>query len=179
MSDNPSLAAIAYEARFPIDELIIRAARALAAEGLRVGGAVQENLERPRDDGSCCATMTVIDLQSGGRFKISQDLGVDSRGCRLDPQGLVEIEGTLFAAIDRGVDIFILNKFGRAEAEGGGLRSVLAYAIEAGVPVLTAVRPPYDEAWREFQSGLASELAPDFDGVIRWCRSVTSAPVSS
>lgn len=179
MSDNPHLAAIAYEARFPIDELIGRVALALSKEGVRVGGAVQENVQEPREDGSCCATMTIIDLSSGESFKISQDLGMDSRGCRLDPQGLVEIEGKLFAAIDSGVDIFILNKFGRAEAEGDGLRGVLAYAIEAGVPVLTAVRAPYDGAWQEFQGGLARKLAPDFDSVLQWCRSVLRASVSS
>jgi len=42
--------------------------------------------------------------------------------------------------------------------------------MEAGVPVLTAVRPPYIEAWSRFHGGLAVDLPSDFDAVLAWCR---------
>jgi hypothetical protein len=38
----------------------------------------------------------------------------------------------------------------------------------AGVPVLTAVRTPYDEVWRGFHGGLGQELAPELGGVVAW-----------
>ena len=64
----------------------------------------------------------------------------------------------------------ILNRFGKAEAEGGGLRPVFARAMEAGIPVLTAVRAPYIEAWAQFHGHLASDLPADIDAVLAWCR---------
>ena len=57
----------------------------------------------------------------------------------------------------------MLNRFGKAEAEGGGLRSGFARAIDAGIPVLTAVRPPYREAWAQFHGGLAVDLPADIE----------------
>jgi hypothetical protein len=79
------------------------------------------------------------------------------------------VEALLAAAINDTVDLLILNKFGKTEAEGGGLRSALARAIELGVPVLTAVRPPYTETWSGFHAGLAIDLIPDLDVVLAWC----------
>ncbi len=76
----------------------------------------------------------------------------------------------LDAAMHDGVDLLLLNKFGKGEAEGGGLRSTFAGAIETGVPVLTAVRPPYLEAWTAFHGGLAADLMPDLGEVLAWCR---------
>jgi hypothetical protein len=64
----------------------------------------------------------------------------------------------------------MLNRFGKAEAEGGGLRSAFVRAMEAGVPVLTAVRPPYFEAWSKFHGRLAVDLPTDLDAVLAWCR---------
>ncbi len=170
MNELPTIAAIEYEARFPIDDFMGRLAQTLAAEGLRIGGLIQENEPTLREDGSCCATMSVVDLATRERFSISQDLGAESHGCRLDPRGLAEVEGRLSAAIAGGLELFLLNKFGRAEAEGRGLRGILAQAIEAGVPVLTAVRAPYDENWREFHGGLAVGLPADDKAVLDWCR---------
>jgi hypothetical protein len=31
------------------------------------------------------------------------------------------------------------------------------------------VRPPYDEAWRRFHEGLATDLVPDLACVHAWC----------
>ncbi len=170
MHDVSTLAAIQYEARFPIDSFMTKVAQILASEGVRLGGVIQENDETLREDGSCCASMSIVDLRTRERFGISQDLGAESRGCRLDPRGLVEVESRLNAAVAASVELLLLNKFGRAEAEGRGLRGVLAHAIEAGVPVLTAVRAPYDEMWREFHGGLAMTLPPDERAVLDWCR---------
>jgi hypothetical protein len=68
------------------------------------------------------------------------------------------------------VELLVLNRFGKAEAEGGGLRSAFVRAIEAGIPVVTAVRSPYIAAWSEFHERLAVDLTPDLGAVLAWCR---------
>ncbi len=167
MTGNIRLAAIVYEAGFPIDEFLGRLANLLGAERVRLGGALQENL--PGDTGRCAA-MTLVDLSSRGRFRISQDLGSQAEGCRLDAQGIAEFVALLDRAPDQDVELMVLNRFGRAEAEGGGLRTAFARAMEAGMPVLTAVRAPYTEAWSQFHERLATDLPADIDAVLAWCR---------
>ena len=61
------------------------------------------------------------------------------------------------------------------EAEGGGLRSAFERAIEFGIPVVTAVRPPYTEAWSHFHGRLAVDLAPNLNVVLAWCRDAVDA----
>lgn len=74
--------------------------------------------------------------------------------------------------LDPNLELHILNRFGKAEAEGGGLRSAFVRAIDAGIPVLTAVRPPYIDAWLEFHGGIAVDLPPERDRVLAWCGEV-------
>ena len=166
------LAAVTYQSGFPIDEFLAAIATTLRGDNYRLAGAIQQNRHQ-HDSGSldvCCAAMALVDLATGNRFEISQNLGPESQGCRLDARGLVEVGGILDVTIDHAYDLLILNKFGRAEAEGSGLRGVIARALDAGVPVLTAVRPLYSEAWQEFHGGLATELAPDSEIILAWCR---------
>lgn len=167
-----TLAAVLYDKGFQIDDFMTAIARALRADGVRVGGLFQENVVR---DASRRSTMIVVDLRTGERFTISQDLGPVARGCRLDLRGLLDAGVRLDTAIQDGVDLLLINKFGRGEAEGGGLRTTFAAAIETGVPVLTAVRPPYSEAWTAFHGGLAADLPPAADDVLAWCRAAVQA----
>jgi len=161
-----SLAAISYDKGARIDDFLTEVAARLSAEGVRVRGLLQENF----GDDPNCSVMILVDLGSSGRFGISQDLGAYAQGCRLDPGGLASAGGQTDAAL-ADADLLVLNKFGRAEAEqGAGLRSTIARALELGIPVLTAVRPPYSDAWAEFHGGLAVTLAPHLEAVLAWCR---------
>lgn len=159
------LAAIVYEPGFPIDALVLAIAQSLRSQGARLGGVAQENAAS-----APCAAMMLIDLTTGERFSISQNLGAEARGCRLDPRGLADVASRIDAAAGGDFDLLILNKFGKAEAEGGGLRSALARAVAAGIPVLSSVREPYLEAWSRFHGGLAAELPPRLEAVVAWCR---------
>lgn len=161
------LAAVVYRSGFPIDGFMATVAHELRAAGLDVAGVIQENAG---DAPTPCAAMDLTDLADGTRTRISQDLGPHAEGCRLDPQALTRLDAPLDRRIAARPDLLLLNKFGKAEAEGDGLRAVLARALERGVPVLTAVRPPHTEAWQAFHGGLAVELAPDLDAVLAWCR---------
>ena len=161
------LAAVVYHAGFRIDDFLTRVADRLRADGINLAGVLQENA---RDATGVCSAMTLVDLTSRGRFRISQDLGSQAEGCRLDAQGLAEIGALLDRPLDHDIELLVLNRFGKAEAEGGGLRSAFVRAMEAGIPLLTVVRSPYTEAWSEFHDGLAINLIPDLDQVIAWCR---------
>lgn len=163
------LAAVVYDPGFPIDPLVWAIANILRSEGVRLQGVVQEKV----GTGSGSA-MTLVDLSTGERFSISQALGAGAQGCRLDPSSLAEMAARIDAAIGADFDLLILNKFGKAEAEGGGLRSTLARAMEAGKPVLSTVRAPYLEAWSRFHGGLATDLPARVDVVVGWCRSVVA-----
>lgn|GEM_PF-215133 len=160
------LAAVGYEAGFHIDEFLRRVADRLRTDGIGLAGALQENAGGIPGQ---CSAMTLVDLSSQGRFLISQDLGLQSEGCRLDARGLSEIGALLDRPFDHHVELLLLNRFGKAEAEGGGLRPVFARAIDTGIPVLTAVRPPYLDAWAQFHGGLAIDLPADLEPVLAWC----------
>jgi len=82
--------------------------------------------------------MSLIDLTSQSRFRISQDLGSQAQGCRLDARGLMEIGALLHQTLDGNVELLVLNRFGKAESGDGGLRSDFARAIESGSPAVTA-----------------------------------------
>ena len=159
------LAAVVYDAGFKIDDFLTRVADRLGADRVIMAGVLQENA----GDGFCSA-MTLVDLASRRRFRISQDLGSQAEGCRLDAHGLAEIGALLDRPLGHDVELLMLNRFGKAEAEGGGLRSAFVRAMEADVPVLTAVRPPYIEAWSKFHGRLAVDLPTDLDAVLAWCR---------
>jgi hypothetical protein len=166
------LAAIHYETGFRIDDFLSQLIALLRARQVRVGGAIQLN---PPDAVNSCSAMTLVDLASGARMGISQNLGSQAQGCRLDTTRLAEFGTMLDGKPSDDVDLLLFNKFGRAEAEGYGLRSNFVGAIEAGIPVLTAVRPPYDEAWQRFHGGLALDLAPDLQRAQDWCLSAVAA----
>lgn len=165
------LAAIHYQTGFPIDDFLARVGAHLRADDIRVGGAIQLNVAAPAQT---CGAMTLVDLSSGTAMEISQQLGALAQGCRLDTGRLAEFGALLERPADDGVELLILNKFGRAEAGGHGLRRNIAHALDAGVAVLTAVRPPYDEAWREFHGGLATDLPPDLARVQAWCHAAVA-----
>lgn len=160
------LATITYEAGFPIDDLLRRVGERLRANRVVLAGVLQENTGGTPGQ---CSAMTLVDLTSQRRVRISQDLGLQSDACRLDSRGLSEIAALLDRPFEQRTELLMLNRFGRAEAEGGGLRSVFARAIDAGIPVLTAVRAPYRDAWAQFHGGLAVDLPTDLECVLGWC----------
>lgn len=171
ITDSVRLAAVVYRTGFQIDDFLSRVADRLRADRVGVGGVLQENVR----GAEVCSTMTVVDLASRSRFQISQSLGSQAQGCRLDARGLADMAALLERTLTRDIEVLILNKFGRAEAEGGGLRSAFERAIEFGIPVVTAVRPPYTEAWSHFHGRLAVDLAPNLDVVLAWCRDAVDA----
>ncbi|TDX28256.1 DUF2478 domain-containing protein [Rhodovulum visakhapatnamense] len=163
------VAAIPLVEDLAIDALLAKVVAALRAEGVRVAGFRQG---RAPEGG-----MAVEDLTGGGVFSISQDLGPGSQGCKLDPQGLAEAACAALAALETGPDLLILPRFGKAEVEGHGFRSVIERACERQVPVLVAVKPDCTAAWTDFTGGVADRLVPERAAVLDWCRAGICARV--
>lgn len=153
------------------DLVLERLAANLAARGLRCCGTVQINSERA-DAGPC--DMDVRVLPDGPVLRISQDLGSQARGCRLDPAALETAVGLVKVSLSSGADLLIVNKFGKHEAEGRGFRDVIAEAVAMEIPVLVGLNALNRPAFESFAEGLAIQLAPTTEALMAWANEVTA-----
>ncbi|MBM2577882.1 DUF2478 domain-containing protein [Jannaschia sp. Os4] len=151
--------------RGALDPLLARLADEAGRAGLRLAGVVQVNRERP---GARC-DMDVRVLPDGPQVRISQSLGPHARGCRLDPEGLERAVGAAQARLDT-CDLLIVNKFGKAEAEGCGFRPLIGEALARGVPVIVGVGAANVGALEAFADGLGERIAPDAGALLDWAR---------
>lgn len=167
-----TVAALHYEQGEDVSTVIAAAVARLRGGGLQVGGVLQE----PEATGSAkCRMLDLVDLRTGERARITQDRGRESRGCKLDEQGLLSMAHCIASAISDRVDLVVVSRFGRAEAAGHGLLACCAEVVCAGIPLLTAVREPYVERWRSFNGGLAAELPCSADAILNWFGSLSQA----
>lgn len=165
------LAAISYARGFAIDAFMADLADRLKSGGLRIAGVVQRN---DASGAAGPAAMWLEDLSSGRRFPISEQRGAAARGCRLDMAGLVAAGGALAASLGEPADLVIVNKFGRQETRGQGLRQEIAAVLLAGLPLLIAVRQDIVSEWREFAGEDWTELPAEPVAVEAWVRMATS-----
>jgi nucleoside-triphosphatase THEP1 len=149
------------------DALMAQCAADLAASGCRLGGVVQSNTRR-RGRRRC--EMYVKDLLGGDEIQISLDRGNEARGCRLDPDAFARINAWVERAVLERVDLLIINKFGREEAHGRGLRSVIAEALIAEIPLLIGVSTRNLCHFLTFVGDSTTRLKPDIEAVTAWCR---------
>ncbi|SMX44373.1 DUF2478 domain-containing protein [Actibacterium lipolyticum] len=163
---------VTTQGRGASDRLLFDAAVALRAEGLRVAGAVQENVER---DPTRSCDMDLHVLTNDSVVRISQNLGRGSRGCRLDPEGLEQAVGLVGAALDGPIDLLIINKFGKQELEGRGFRPLIGQALAQGVPVLTSVGEGKRDGFAAYADGMAEQIEADLPAVLAWCRQAAAA----
>lgn len=174
MTDSATpIADIPFKGRAPIDALLATVVERLRQDGVRVIGFLQEDdsaLLGGEVGADACSTMRLRDLAGGGVMGISQDLGRFSEGCRLDSVALTEAAGRLEAALEAGADLLVVNRFGKAEADGSGLRPVIARAIADNIPVLVPVREDYATAWANFHGGMAASLPAEAEAVLDWCQ---------
>jgi hypothetical protein len=142
---------------------------------LRLAGVVAE--DHGLADRACSAGY-LRSLRNGERFRIFQDLGPGSTGCHLAGEGALAATVAVQRDIANGCDLVVLNKFGKLEAGGGGLRDAFSEAIEWGIPVLTSVSPAFATAWQEFAGSLSVVLPADGDRIEAWQQAAVSKPSS-
>ena len=149
-----------------------RLADSLRARGLNLAGVKQTNRKR---EGACRCDMILEDLSSGEVICISEDRGPEARGCRLDRGALAEASERVLRAIRCGADLVIVNKFGKAESEGGGMRGVIAQAVEEGIPVLVCANAEHHVNLMDFAGDLAVTLPLSEAAIGDWLDDVLSA----
>jgi hypothetical protein len=71
-----------------------------------------------------------------------------------------------------GGDLLIVNRFGKHEAGGRGVRSVPAAAVARDVPVLAGLHGWNREAFEAFAKGLARHLPPGRAALAAWAEDV-------
>lgn len=147
------------------DLLLLQLSDRLARRGLRLCGTVQINTDRPDDD-PC--DMDVKVLPDGPVIRISQALGRESHGCRLDPQALETAVGLTELQLADGADVLLINKFGKHEAEGRGFRTSIAEALSQNIPVLVGLNALNVTAFNEFTAGYATSLPPELAALEAW-----------
>ena len=169
-SDRLALAAVLFDPGQPVDGVLRTALAGFG--GFRLLGWLQGQ-DGTRD---CdCHDIVLTAIQGGARRMITQELGGGSQGCRLDGGALAEIAGWLSADLAQAPDLLVLNRFGKTEAEGGGLRAVLEQALALDVPVLVPVNRRQLPFWREYCGDLALELPCEAQEIADWLASVLPA----
>lgn len=155
---------VSQSGRGASDAILAEVVALLLAQGVKLAGTVQSNSERP--DRALC-DMDVRVLPDGESYRISQDLGNHSKGCRLDPSAL---EQAVVAATERldGADLLIINKFGKLESEGRGFCALIVEALDRGVPVLVGVNGLNLPSFERFAAGLAVSCGSNPRDIAAW-----------
>lgn len=146
-----------------LDTTLAGVAQDLRDQGLRVSGVVQINTEREKDH-RC--DMDVQVLPDGPTICISQSLGKESSGCRLNPEALETAVELVAKDMQEGSDILLINKFGKHEAEGRGFRELIGTALARDIPVLVGLNGLNKSAFHEFAESLETEV--DASNVLSW-----------
>ncbi len=154
------------EARGATDRLLSALAGRLLARGTSLAGVVQTNTECA-DNTRCDMDLRV--LPDGEVIRISQSLGREARGCRLDPAGLERAVALVSATLEAGnPQLMIVNKFGKHEVEGRGFRPLIGEVLLRGIPVLVGVNGLNEARFVAFSGGLAERLEPDLERLEAW-----------
>ena len=141
----------------------------LLADGVNVCGSVQIDTGRQKDH-RCDMDLKV--LPDGPVIRISQPLGSQASGCRLNPDALEQAVACTSAQLNNGTDLLLINKFGKHEASGRGFRDSIADAVSHDIPVLVGVNTPYLDAFLDF-CGEATELPSERKAILDWVNSQT------
>lgn len=165
------LAYVMTQDRGATDLLLSDLAERLQAQGTMLAGIVQTNTEC--HDNALC-DMDVRVLPRGETIRISQSLGAEAKGCRLDPaaleQAVAQVTGSLHG--DTMPELVIVNKFGKHEADGRGMRPVIGEAMALGIPVISGVNALNIAAFQDFADGLAVQVDPTVDALLDWLAKV-------
>ena len=168
-----ALAGIVFSKGNNPDAVFRAVADAFAERGIPLAGLVQETQADVPPD--CCPPMLVRDVAGKRQMIISEDRGKESQGCRLDWGALASATEQAETALRNGARLLLVNRFGKAESAGQGLRSAIELAIAEGIPVLAGIREDYAKDWETFHGGLATALPADTDAVLAWISENTPA----
>lgn len=164
---DPMLVAVVYADDAYPHALLEEVVAHCRAGGIGAAGVLQHS-GRPDAAGRCDVALEDLTTRTWTKILISR--GPFASGCRLDTASLAEVAGAVARSLEGDPDILILNKFGKAESEGGGLLDLIGRALDRGCPVLVGVPQRYLGAWRSFAGDLSAEYPSDRSAVLGWMR---------
>jgi hypothetical protein len=123
--------------------------------------------------------MWLDDIATGQAIRLDQQRGPGAIACLLDPDALARGAFLLRQATEAGMDVIVVNRFGCAEADGGGLRHEIADAIFSGAAVAIAVRDSLLPDLEGFLGVPATILPPSASRIAAWASgAVPSGPAA-
>jgi Protein of unknown function (DUF2478) len=162
------LAAMVYGRADDPDRLLREFADDLTRTGYRPAGLIQHGRKCGMEDGELSGRV----LPGGDIVRLTHNLGRHAEGCSLEPSALIEAAGKVAAAIDRGADLVVVNRFGKMEVGGRGLVDEICRAVVADIPVLVAVPEQHFTVWTRFSGGMSVKLRCRRDHLDAWWRAV-------
>jgi len=133
--------------------------------GMSLAGVVQH---QAFEGGDRRCDVVLEDLTTGHRTALFENRGPGARGCRLDQAALAEATARVEGSLENAPQLVVLNKFGKVECDGGGLRDLIASAIDRGIPVIIGVPERNLGAWQSFAGEFSTELPDDAGRIARW-----------
>jgi hypothetical protein len=162
------IAYVTIQGRGLIDDCLSEAVAMMEARGLRLSGTVRA---LPVQHHAHPCDMDIRVLPDGPLYRISQALGAQSRGCRLDPESIETLSMEVEARLP-GSELLVVNKFGKQECMGRGLNSTIVMALELGIPVIVGVNSLNLEDFIRFAGGAATRVDADPMAVWQWVQTV-------
>lgn len=164
---EPPPGAVLYAPGGPKSRVLHDFARALKARGWRVGGIVIDTLY---DTAGQKTGLDLIDLASERRLPFARP---DTRGIAigrwvLEPATLAEGDRIVRGAVEAGAELVIVDKYGPLESRGEGFAGGLRAALDAGRPLLAAVRSEFLDGWDAFAGRPTALLRPNAVELWRW-----------
>lgn len=167
-----TLAAAVYKPGEDVNRIVAEFADGLVRQGLRIAGVVQIGAGEQNCD---CQDTHLLDLETGERLPILQDLGRHSESCRVDPAALANAGHLIARALARAPDLLFINRFGKLEAGGKGILAEIGAAALSDIPVLVGVSTRYLDRWRQFSMGYGEELACSGEALWQWWRAMPAS----
>lgn len=154
------MAALVYNDHDDPAHVLREVVAALRQRGVALAGAIEQN------DSACGMSLEL--LPSGAQVSISQNLGPNALGCRLDTMALADAAGMVRQALEASPALVVFSKFGKQEAEGLGMHEEMVFAATRDIPVLTSVKDSLLNRWSEFTGEQFVPLACSVEAVLSW-----------
>ena len=162
-----TFAAAVYTCDLADREALSVFAAELRTAGVRVGWLVQDVV---RGDDGKMRHIDMVELDTGRRIAINRPTrkSLENKICSLNTSALTESTEALRRAIQEGVDLIVLEKFGGQEQKGQGLNDEIFATIAEEMPLLIDVPAFALELWQERSGALGDTLPYDLDACRHW-----------
>lgn len=166
--DGKLIAAVIYRNEQYPDDLFRQIIDLCRSAHMAIAGVQQHIADPGAVDRRC--DVYLEDLSTGIRTALFENRGSEARGCRLDGAALADVAARIEKSLAGKPGLLVLNKFGKSEADGEGMRDLIAKALDGDIPVIIGVPERNLAAFREFAGELSLELPVDVAQVLSWLR---------